>query len=189
MSKGSASVYVAVIDSGVNREHPDLISTDIRRGWDYILRDYSYFDSTGHGTNVTGIIGAGTNNNRWIAGVNWDVAILPLRVVGASGTAYKSNVIKAVFDPADLGANIINISLGSEEYSQAEEEAISYAVSKNCIIVASAGNDGNGKYSYPASYDGVVSVASIDRDLKASDFSQYNDRVDEIGRASCRERV
>lgn len=178
ISKGSNSVYVAVIDSGIYRGHPDLISSDIRNGWDYIFYEFCDWDSTGHGTNVTGIIGAGTNNYIGIAGVNWDVSIIPLRVAYSDGTAYNSDVITAIYDAADIGCDVINLSMGSSEYSSAEDYAISYAISQNCIVVASAGNGGNSEYSYPASYDGVISVGSIGNDFRVSNFSQYNNKVD-----------
>lgn len=178
ITKGSNSVYVAVIDSGIYRGHPDLINADIRQGWDYIFNESCDWDSNGHGTNVTGIIGAETNNYRGIAGVNWDVAIIPLRVLSSDGTGYVSDTIEAIYDAADIGCDVINISLGSSSYSYAEGLAVSYAISKGCIVVASAGNDGDASYTYPASYDGVISVGSIDKNLSVSSFSQRNNKVD-----------
>jgi len=79
---------------------------------------------------------------------------------------------------ADLGCKVINISMGGDSYSTSEKTAISYALSKGCIIVASAGNGGDSAYMYPASYAEVISVGSIDSDLSCSYFSEYNDRVD-----------
>lgn len=178
ITKGSNSVCIAVIDSGIYRSHPDLINADIRQGWDYIFNGYCDWDSNGHGTNVTGIIGAETNNYRGIAGVNWDVAIIPLRVLSSDGTGYVSDTIEAIYDAADIGCDVINISLGSSSYSYAEDLAVSYAISKGSIVVASAGNDGDASYTYPASYDGVISVGSIDRNLSVSSFSQRNNKVD-----------
>jgi hypothetical protein len=160
--------------------HPDLINTDIRRGWDYILDDTCYLDSSGHGTNVTGIIGAETNNGIGISGISWDVAIIPLRVISSSGSAYSSDIISAIYDAADMESDVINMSLGSSTYSYAENLAISYAIDKGCIIVASAGNEGISRYNYPASYDGVISVGSVNQDLQISDFSQYNNAVDVV---------
>lgn len=178
ISKGSNSVYVAVIDSGIYRDHPDLVNTDIRNGWDYILDEFCEWDSTGHGTSVTGIIGAETNNYKGIAGVNWNVAIIPLKVASFDGSIYVADTIQAIFDAADLNCDVINLSLGGSVYSSAENIAVSYAVSKGSIVVASAGNDGNGEYKFPASYDGVISVGSIDSKLQVSDFSQHNNKVD-----------
>lgn len=177
ISKGSNSVFVAVIDSGIQRRHPDLINTDIRNGWDYIFNEFCQWDATGHGTNVTGIIGAQTNNKRGIAGVNWNVGIIPLRVSYSDGTSYISDTVAAIYDAADLGCDVINISLGSEHYSHGEDLAVAYATSKGSIVVASAGNAGSSTYYYPASHSNVVSVGSVGRDLKVSDFSQRNNAV------------
>ncbi|MDK9712338.1 S8 family serine peptidase, partial [Acidaminobacter sp.] len=178
VSTGSNSVYVAVIDSGIYRNHPDLVYSDIRNGWDYIFEEYCNWDSVGHGTNVTGIIGATTNNSIGISGMNWNVAIVPLRVVWSDGSIYISDVISAIYDAADLGCNVINLSLGSTSFVAAENSAIQYALSKGCIVVSAAGNDGTSSKFYPASYSGVLSVASVDSNLIHSYFSQYNDAID-----------
>ncbi|AHM57186.1 thermophilic serine proteinase [Peptoclostridium acidaminophilum DSM 3953] len=178
ITTGSGSVLVAVIDSGVNRSHPDLAGTDIRNGWDYIMDEPCQYDSVGHGTNVTGIIGAQTDNARGIAGVNWDVAIVPLNVVYSNELIYTSDICAALVEAADMGCDVINLSLSGPDYSSAENEAVQYAISKGCIVVAAAGNWGNSAYSYPASYEGVISVASVDSSISYSSFSQYNDKVD-----------
>lgn len=177
-TKGSNDVFVAVIDSGIYRNQPDLINIDIRNGWDYIFNEYCDWDSTGHGTNVIGIIGAETNNVEGIAGVNWNVAIIPLRVADSSGAIYNSDTIEAIYDAAYLECDVINLSLGGPSYSSAEASAINYAISKGCIVVASAGNDGSTVYNYPASYNDVISVGSIDSNLQVSFFSQHNNKVD-----------
>jgi len=93
INQGSNTVCVAVIDSGVYKSHPDFVGLDIRNGWDYVFGGICLLDSTGHGTNVTGIIGAETNNATGIAGVNWDVTIIPLRVTWPNGYAYESDLI------------------------------------------------------------------------------------------------
>ncbi len=178
ITQGSNSIFVAVIDSGLSIYHPDLIGADIRQGWDYILDTICEWDATGHGTNVTGIIAAQTNNAQGIAGVNWNVAIVPLSVVYYDGTIYTSDVITAVYDAADMGCDVINLSMGGPDYSIADYNAFQYAVSKGCIVVASAGNDGTATYNYPASYDGVISVGSIDSNLSRSSFSQFNNKLD-----------
>jgi len=178
ITTGSNSVSVAVIDSGIDAYHPDLIGADIRWGHDYIFNDVCDWDSTGHGTNVTGIIGAQTNNANGISGVNWNVAIIPMRVVYSDGSIYSTYTYQAIIDAADSGCDVINLSLGGEYYSSVENSAIQYAISKGCIVVASAGNDGTAVYMYPASYEGVISVGSVNQDLSHSYFSQFNDKVD-----------
>jgi uncharacterized repeat protein (TIGR02543 family) len=178
ISKGSAEVTIAVIDSGVSRNHEDLTNVDIRQGWDYLLDESVSWDSDGHGTETTGVIAATANNSKGIAGICWNAVIIPLLVLDTEGSAYTSDVTQAIYDAADLGVEVINLSLGSDEYSYSQESAVEYAVSKGCIIVAAAGNDAISAYNYPASYDGVISVASVDNNLLTSSFSNYNDAVD-----------
>ena len=177
IEKGNEDVFVSVIDSGIQRRHPDLTNTDIRNGWDYLIGDYCNWDSTGHGTSITGIIAAETNNKIGIAGTNWNGAIIPFRVANFQGEASVSDSIQAIYDAADLDSHVINLSFGSGYYIRAEEDAINYAINKGSIVVAAAGNRGMRVYDYPASYEGVVSVGSVGEDLKISNFSQYNDRV------------
>lgn len=178
ITKGSSNVYVAIIDSGVTKEHEDLVNSDIRNGWDYIFDEFTGWDSTGHGTKTTGIIAATTNNSKGIAGVCWNVAIVPLRVVWHDGTAYVADICAAIYDAADLGCDVINISLGGYSYVSAQANAVAYALSKGSIVVAPAGNDGTSAYIYPASFPGVISVASVNSSLNSSLFSNYNDMVD-----------
>jgi subtilisin family serine protease len=178
ISTGSANVLVAVIDTGIYRSHEDFNYANIRSGWDYVNGTTVTGDSVGHGTMVTGIIAAATNNSKGISGVCWNVTILPFQVFDTDGYAYDDDVCSAIYDAADAGADVINMSLGSDYYSASIDEAVAYAVSKGCILVAAAGNDSNGSYSYPASCDGVVSVASVNNCLVRSSFSNYNSLVD-----------
>jgi hypothetical protein len=177
ISTGNNLSYTCVIDSGIHRSHPDLIYADIRNGWDYIANDHVKSDNFGHGTKVTGIIAAKTNNYIGISGLNWNVTIIPFKVVQDSGTIYSSHVISAIYDAADIGCKVINLSLGGPDYSMAENDAVQYAISKGSIVIASSGNTGNSVYQYPASYDNVISVASINEYGTKSAFSTYNDRI------------
>lgn len=177
VTTGGTDVLVAVIDSGIYREHEDFASTDIRDGWDSIDGGSVDRDSTGHGTNVAGIIAATANNNKGIAGVCWNIAIVPYLISYPDGTAFNSDIAGALHDAADAGVDVINISFGGR-FSFVEQSATSYAAAKGCIVVASAGNDGTIAYSYPASYPGVISVASIDESSSRSYFSNYNNKID-----------
>ncbi len=181
---GSASVVVAVLDTGVERNHEDLAGANILEGFDATAGVAGvYGDSTGHGTAVIGIIAASVGNGVGVAGICADVSVYPVKVASGSGSIYSSDLIAGIYAAADYGADIINISLGGYSYSVAEQNAIDYAVSKGCIIIAAAGNDGAdsvlaGRYFYPASYEGVISVASVGPDGSPCRFSQYNDSVD-----------
>lgn len=178
ISKGSPDVIVAMIDSGISREHEDLAAADIRQGWDYVSDTPVEEDLLGHGTMTTGVIAATTNNAVGVSGVCWNVEIIPFKVFGKENGASTSDICSALYDAADAGADIINLSLGSSSSSGSESAAISYAISKGCIVVASAGNDGDSSYNYPASYDKVVSAGSVNRTLVHSYFSNSNNRVD-----------
>lgn len=183
ITSGGKGVTVAVIDTGISREHEDLAGADILAGYDAPRRTAGvYSDSSGHGTEVTGVIAATADNGLGVAGIAWNATILPIKVSDSEGSIFSSDLIAAIHFAADSGAKIINISVGGYSYSAAEQEAVDYAVSKGCIIVAAAGNGGNrsfaGQKSYPASYSGVISVGSCNADGERSDFSQYNEAVD-----------
>jgi len=173
----SETIYVAVIDSGIDRYHSDLNDADIRAGWDYLYGGDVMFDTAGHGTNVTGIITAETNNATGIAGVCWNMAIIPLLVSDSDG-ANTSTIIEAIMDSVAIGVKVINISLGSTTYSSLLEDAIEYAAGQGCIVVASAGNDGTSDLKYPASCAGAISVGSVNQSHQHSLFSNFNSSVD-----------
>lgn len=181
-TKGSNTVYVAVIDSGWDTYHEDLVGSDIRNGYDYIFGGPCEWDSIGHGTEVTGIIAATANYGVGISGVCWNVAVVPLRVIYSDGTLYTDDAVEALLDAADIGCDVINMSYGGEGgvASFSEALAIQYALSKGCILVGAAGNSGTSDYVFPASYDGVISAGSINSTQTVSAFSQKNDRVDVV---------
>lgn len=174
--ESTSEIMTCVINSGISRNHPDFAGTDIRAGYNYITTGDVTYDQLGHGTSVTGIISATTNNNIGISRISNSV-IIPLNVSDRYGDIYTSNTIQAIYDSADLGCDVINLSLGSERYSSLEAKAVDYAISKGVLVIAAAGNEGNHLHYYPASYDNVVSVGSINSNLKWSDFSNYNNQV------------
>lgn len=171
-----SEVLTCVIDSGINRRHPDLQAVDLRVGYNYSTRNDVSNDYGGHGTNVSAIISATTNNNIGIVGLSQS-SIIPLQVKYNQNDIYTSDIIAALYDAADIGCDVINLSLGSSNYSSLEKSAIDYAISKGALVVAAAGNDGYPTYVYPASYNNVISVGSINSSLLKSDFSNYNDEV------------
>ena len=147
---------------------------------------YGYFssnvteDNSGHGTAVSGVIAAKTNNGRGIAGIAPNVTILPIRCFtstpGHKG-GYSSNLISGLNYAVSQGADIINMSFGLKSNSEIFHAAINSAANAGCILVASAGNDGNPVPNYPAAYPNVISVGATDRQNKVADFSQRNDTV------------
>ncbi len=183
IAKGKRDVIVAVLDTGVDRAHEDLAGVSILAGYDAVGRVSGVnTDSAGHGTAVIGLIAAAADNGIGVAGIAHGVSILPVKVSSSSTNIYSSDLISGIRFAADAGAKVINMSVGGYSPSYAEQEAVDYAVSKGCILVSASGNGGKLSYadqkSYPASYDGVISVASCNDSGERSDFSQYNDAVD-----------
>lgn len=178
-----SSVTVAVLDTGISRSHEDLALTSILNGYDFVERHAGVQkDSTGHGTAVTGLIAASANNGIGTAGVAYGVRILPVRIAAGSVNIYSSDLVNGLRFAADAGAGILNLSFGGYTYSAAENDAVQYARSKGCILIAAAGNGGGtireGENCYPASYDGVISVGSCDSEGNRSPFSQRSSGVD-----------
>jgi subtilisin family serine protease len=207
VTTGNSAVVVAVIDSGIQWDHPDLNANtwinvaerdggagvdddgngyvDDLRGWDFFAGDNNPMDENGHGTHVAGTIGAVSNNSRGVAGVAWQVRLMPLRFLGPDG-GYTSDAIKAIEYAVANGATISNNSWGGGSYSTALYDAIKKAGLKDHLFVAAAGNDGrntDATPSYPASYDlaNIVSVAAVDKILARATFSNYGANSVDLG--------
>ena len=152
---GSPSTLVAVIDSGVELDHPDLAGSLVS-GWDYVELDAVPQDQTpeGHGTHVTGVIGATSGNGIGIAGVSWAGQIMPLRVLDSAKKGMSSNTVRAITDAAAAGVRVANLSLGGDLFSQSEFDAL--AAAEDTLFVAAAGNSGRDNDRapvYPCSYE------------------------------------
>ncbi|MDK2941106.1 MAG: thermitase [Acetobacterium sp.] len=178
------TVGVAVLDTGLNTNHPDLTGRIIA-GYDYVTKSSTVLDQDGHGTLVSGFIAATANNGIGLSGVagTANVKIAPYRV-GAKGLSV-ANICAALMDAADRSdIKVINMSYGGYDYNNSEAAAIQYAKDRGKVLVASSGNEGEandpktGLSSYPASYDGVISVAATTRSNDRAAFSQYNTMVD-----------
>lgn len=217
LSKGSPVITVAVLDSGVDLSHPDLRDriwtngaeipgngkdddkdgyVDDVHGWDFVNNDADpnpevtaggQIEDTDHGTLVAGIIGAAGDNMEGVAGVAWNVRLMPLRVLDSQGNGGTMQVVQAVRYAVAKGAKIINISFTGSGYSDVLAEALQKAHDAGVLIVASAGNEGdterggdmNTYPAYPICYRGVngerivLGVASLGRDGAKSSFSSY----------------
>lgn len=181
---GSSDVTVAVIDSGVDMGHPDLVERLRSDGADFIDNDNDPSDQHGHGTNVAGVVAATINNAEGIAGLAPGIAILPIRVMNARGFGPDQAIADGIRYAADRGAQVINLSLGATLSIGAEEEsvivsdAIRYAQSQGSLVVVAAGND---FIDLPNAIVGdnpdvLVVAATDDRDLKAP-FSNFGEQV------------
>ncbi len=191
ISTGSASIIVAVIDTGVDYTHPDLMGKVIK-GHDYVNNDEDPLDDNGHGTHVAGIVAAIGNNSIGVSGVNWNCQILAEKVLDSLGGGNSVSASLAIIDAVDAGAAIINLSLGGT-YTSGYDIAIDYAYDHNVVVVAAMGNYGpNGENRYttglgtdvsilkssPACNDSglnkVIGVANLNYNKKKSDSSNYS---------------
>lgn len=177
ISTGSPQIVVAVVDSGVKLDHPELAG-QLVAGYDFVNEHDTPDDDTGHGTHVAGLVAAALGNNQGIAGVCPGCRIMPVKVLNADNVGTWGNLAKGILFAADHGARVINLSLGSFTPSQTLNEAIDYARQRDVVIVAAAGNSGLNQPFYPAALDGVLAVSATDaRDMWWS-LSNYGDFVD-----------
>lgn len=173
---GNADVIIAIVDTGVDLDHPDL-KNKLVPGYDYVDMDSEPDDVGGHGSHCAGIAAASTNNGKGIAGVCANCSVMPLRVLGPSG-GLASDVAKGIVWAADHGAQVISMSLGGMFPSSTQQDAIEYAWDKGAILIAAAGNSGVESPHYPAYHSTCVAVGSTEGDDTRSYFSNYGDWVD-----------
>ncbi|MBI4032460.1 S8 family peptidase [Candidatus Berkelbacteria bacterium] len=155
---GTGSV-VAIVDTGIDLDHPDLVGT-IAGSTNIIRADRSADDDSGHGTHVAGIVAA-RNNTIGVVGVAPSASLLAVKVLDRRGAGYLSDIVAGIDWAADHGADVINLSLGTSVDFPLFHDAISTAVDQGVVIVAASGNSG-GSVLYPAAYDGVIAVGATD---------------------------
>ncbi len=177
MQRGSAALTLAVIDTGLNYDHPDLSGRRMG-GYDYYNGDWDPRDDNGHGTQVAGTACANTDNSLGIAGMDWYARIMPLKALGPEGEGNLESVVNSVYHAANNGADVINMSLTSSAFSQELQDAVEYAHANGCVVVAAAGNEGTSRMNYPAGLTYVIGVGSTDRWGRRSSFSNANSSVD-----------
>ncbi|WP_157721728.1 S8 family serine peptidase [Tumebacillus avium] len=173
-TQGSSMRKIAIIDTGVDVDHPDLIGK-VLTGYDFVNGDTNADDDQGHGTAVAGVAAAYGNNGIGTSGVDWNAKILPVKVLNASGSGALSTIINGIYYAADQDAHVINLSLAGGGYSSAMQAAINYAYNSGAIIVASA--DGYSNPSYPAGYANVVGVTAT----SSTDVPSINASYIDIG--------
>jgi Subtilase family len=185
-------VRVAVIDSGIDRDHPEFVGR-IAAGRSFVGSPW-YVDTEGHGTFVAGEIAANPLNGAGIAGLAFNAQLLIAKVVRADGSVPLQSEVAAIRWAADNGARVINLSLGAvrdplnsrlDSYSPLEQAAIDYAYSKGAVVVAAVGNGPQSPAMpwpfahYPAALPHVIGVSAIRRDGSVPDYSNrdtvYND--------------
>lgn len=165
-------IEIAVVDTGVEADHPDLKGKVIE-GYDFVDNDNVAQDGNGHGTHVAGIAAAITNNGVGVAGVAPNAKILPVRALNDSGSGTLADIASAIRYAADRDAEVINLSLGSTQHSATMQSAVNYAWNQGSVVVAAAGNTGDTTINYPAYYPNTIAVASTDSNDRKSSFSTY----------------
>ncbi|AGB31470.1 SptA [Natrinema pellirubrum DSM 15624] len=181
---GDPDVTIAIVDQGVQYDHPDLAEnmddSVSNNGEDFVDSDgdpYPVDASENHGTHVGGIAGGGTDNGTGHAGIS-NCSLLSARALGSGGGGSLSDIADAVQWSADQGADIINMSLGGGDATNLMRQACEYAQSQGSLLVAAAGNDYGSPVSYPAAYDTVLAVSSLDEGETLSDFSNVGPEIE-----------
>jgi thermitase len=152
------TTVVAVVDTGVQLNHPDLTGRLVS-GHDFVNNDSRPSDDNGHGTAVAGVVAA-TANSIGVTGICNRCQVMPVKALAANGTGYWTVAAKAIIWAADHRADVINLSFGGPTGGSTLQNAIAYARWKGAVVVASAGNYGTTDLFYPAAFPGVVSVAA-----------------------------
>jgi subtilisin family serine protease len=169
-STGNA-VKVAVLDTGIDVNHPDL---QVKGGINCIVSGASYTDDHGHGTHCAGIIAA-KDNEIGVVGVAPNAWLYAVKVLNSKGSGYTSDIIEGIDWSVANGMDVISMSLGSSYYSLSFDNACKNAYNNGIVIVAAAGNDGKDTISYPAAYASVIAVTATDSSDNIAYFSNYGD--------------
>ncbi|MCP5062984.1 MAG: S8 family serine peptidase, partial [Ignavibacteriae bacterium] len=168
------------------------------RGWDFVNKlnifpaelqddftdwDNNPFDENGHGTQISGIIGA-EHNNIGIAGVNPNIKLLNIRGFDKNGSGEEDDIASAILYAVKMGAKVINMSFGDEIYSEVLKDVIQYAYSKGVVLVGSSGNSASDLPHYPSGFNEVISVGSIQENDALSSFSNFGSTIDLVAPGS-----
>ncbi len=171
ITKGSASVVIAILDSGFEMTHQDMVGK-FTAGWDFEDNDPnpSWDGEVNHGIHVAGIAGAATDNAIGIAGSGFNCKIMPLRLGSVPTAAFSA---AALIYAADNGAKVASMSYGRNVESSVERDAINYAWSRGLVLLASSGNDGTQNQSWPAAFTNVIAVGATNAADQRAGFSTW----------------
>ena len=174
VTTGSPEIIVAVLDTGIDKNHEDLAGQ--------VIGEVNFTDSPtiddiyGHGTHIAGIIAA-KSDDFGVVGVAPDVRLLNVKVANDRGRCQVSDLAEGIIWAVDNGTNVINISIEIMESSPELEKAVNYAWNQGAVIVAAAGNDGSDNPVYPAFYTNCISVAALKEDSSLAPLSNQGDWV------------
>ena len=175
---GSTSVKIAIVDTGIDYNHPDISANYITGGHDWVNNDNDPMDDNNHGTHCAGIAAAVMNNGVGIAGVA-QVNVMAEKVLNSFGQGTSDSCSNGITHAADNGAKVISMSWGSSYPDSLIEDACNYAYNtKGALLVAASGNDGQPQASYPAAYDSVIAVGAINQNDQRCSFSNYGSKLE-----------
>ncbi|MEB3284277.1 MAG: S8 family serine peptidase [Candidatus Sericytochromatia bacterium] len=182
LQMGGAGVVVAVIDSGIDMGHPDLKGNIVPESWNVLDKNNDPRDDHGHGTHCAGIAAAIANNGEGVAGVAPKAGLMAVKVLDARGRGSDATIAEGVVHATDKGAKVITMSLGLYKRSPVLEEALQYALDRDVVLVASAGNnnalnDPTSAPHLPSTHPGVIEVAATDDQDKKARFSNFGKTV------------
>jgi serine protease len=193
IQRGNANVGVAVLDTGiayedfgVYRRAPDWGSRTFLQGFDFVNGDSHPNDDDSHGTHVASTIGEATNNGEGVAGLAFDCAIMPVKVLDDSGLGRFSDVAEGVDYAVNFQVNgehpvkVINLSLGGPGASETLRRALDRAEAAGVTVVAAAGNDGERRVDFPAAFPNVIAVGATDGRRQRAPYSNYGAELDVV---------
>ncbi|MFY0543139.1 S8 family peptidase [Brevibacillus sp. H7] len=159
MVNSNSSTVIAVLDTGVDLDHPDL-KGNLLPGVNLVHPGRPPEDDNGHGTEVAGILAAKGNNGIGVSGVLWNARILPIKVLDEDAIADVDTVARGIHVALDRGAKVILMSVSSLSYTRSLEEAVRRAEASGAVLIAASGNEGN-RVAYPAAYPTVIAVGAV----------------------------
>jgi subtilisin family serine protease len=171
-------IKVAVVDTGIDVKHPDLID-NLKGGMSAVAYTTSYTDDNGHGTHVAGTIAA-VNNTLGVVGVAPAADLYAVKVLDRNGSGYVSDIVEGLQWAIANHMNVVNMSLGSSSYSASFDSAVQQSVAAGIVVVAAAGNSGPGDNTvgYPAGFANVIAVSATDSNNNIASFSSRGPQVD-----------
>lgn len=177
MGLSGAGVRIGVVDSGIYAEHEDLAEADILPGHNYMSENGDTTDTFGHGTFVAGVIAATADNGLGVAGLAPEAELVPLKCFEGRRSTVAA-VTAAIYGGVDdYACDILNLSFGVTEDTNALRDAVEHAQERDALLVAAVGNAGTETLYYPAAYEGVVGVGSVGEMLEAASATQHNESV------------
>lgn len=176
ITRGSEDIIIAILDTGIDSNHPDLAGKVITRK--NFSRSFTVEDVNGHGTHVAGIAAAVANNGLGIAGLACQARLMNVKVLDDTGSGSYSGISQGIIWAADNGADVINLSMYGGLESMTLKQAVDYAWNKGVVVLSAAGNGGNSNPAYPAYYDTCISVTAVNPIDRLYSFSNYGAWVD-----------